>query len=303
MNLMTTSSFDLKNYLSSSRALVDEALSEYLPSEKSDPAILHKAMRYSVFCGGKRLRPILALTAADVCGGDIRDAMPAACALEMIHTFSLIHDDLPALDNDDLRRGRPTCHKVFGEAMAILAGDALFAMGYETITRHTANIGPEALANVLKTISIAVGSHGMVGGQVADLENEGNSNLDIQTIQSIHARKTGALLKASLLSGAIVASATPAQHAALEIYGEKIGLAFQIADDLLDILGDEQILGKPIGSDEKNQKATYPKLLGIDGAKEAARRATDEALSALEIFGRKAEPLKALAEYMIDRKS
>jgi geranylgeranyl diphosphate synthase type II len=294
--------FDLNNYLYERRAIVDRVLDLYLPTEIEEPASLHKAMRYSIFCGGKRIRPILALAGAEIVGAPIETAFPTAAALEMIHTFSLIHDDLPALDDDDLRRGRPTCHKAFGEAMAILAGDALLALAFETIASKS-TAAPDAVLAVLKTISEAVGTLGMVGGQVADLENERNPNVTLKTMQSIHERKTGALLSGALVAGAQIASAPERQIEALRSYGENVGLAFQIADDLLDVVGNEQILGKPIGSDEKNHKSTYPSLLGLDGARRAAQRAVETALDSLEIFGAEADSLRSLASFMIERKS
>jgi geranylgeranyl diphosphate synthase type II len=295
--------FDLDAYLAERRRLTDEALDIYLPRIDELPPRLHEAMRYSLFCGGKRLRPILVYAGAEAVGGSLEWVIPLACAVECIHTFSLIHDDLPAIDNDDLRRGSPTSHVVYGEAMAILAGDALLALAFDLIGECRVFVPEGRVLDALAMVARASGTRGMVGGQVSDIESEGLPNLDEATVASIHARKTGALLLASLLSGARLCGATFAQERALHIYGTNTGLAFQITDDILDLEGDAEKLGKPLGSDLKQDKATYPKILGIPASRALARRASDTALAALEDFGPSAEPLRALAHYIVERDS
>ena len=295
--------FDLAAYLAERRRLTDEALDIYLPLAGELPPRLHEAMRYSLFCGGKRLRPILVYAGAEAVGGSLEWVTPLACAVECIHTFSLIHDDLPAIDNDDLRRGSPTSHVVYGEAMAILAGDALLALAFDLIGECRVFVPEGRVLDALVMVARASGTRGMVGGQVSDIESEGLSDIDEATVASIHARKTGALLLASLLSGARLCGATPAQERALHIYGTQTGLAFQITDDILDLEGDVEKLGKPLGSDLKQDKATYPKILGIPASRALARRASDTALAALEDFGPSAEPLRALAHYIVERDS
>ena len=296
--------FNLPNYIEHRRKAVDAALDQVLPSASDGKElVLHRAMRYSIFCGGKRLRPILAIAGAEVGGAPAGVAMPLACAVECIHTFSLIHDDLPALDDDDLRRGSPTSHKVFGEAVAILAGDALLALAFDLITRCRRNATAEATLDAIALIAHASGTEGMVGGQVTDIESEGAEDLSIADVESIHARKTGALLTASLLAGARLAEVAGVRYAALAEYGRQVGVAFQITDDLLDLQGDPAVIGKPTGSDLKLDKATYPKILGIDASSSAARAASDAAVAAIADMGPEAEPLRALAHYMVDRKS
>ncbi|MGI4790366.1 MAG: polyprenyl synthetase family protein [Janthinobacterium lividum] len=296
-------SFDLADYLATRRALCDEALDAYLPETHTFPPRLHEAMRYSLFCGGKRLRPILVFAGAEAVGGKLEWVIPLACAVECIHTFSLIHDDLPAIDNDDLRRGNPTSHIVYGEAMAILAGDALLAMAFDLIAECRVHVPADRVLDAVAMVARASGTRGMVGGQVSDIESEGRSDLDEAAVASIHDRKTGALLLASLLSGARMCGATPEQERSLYIYGTRIGLAFQITDDILDLEGDEGKLGKPLGSDLKQDKATYPKILGIPASRALARRACDAALTALDGFDHHAEPLRALAHYIVERDS
>ncbi len=293
--------FDLDAYLSERRALSDRALDAYLPEADALPPRLHDAMRYSLFCGGKRLRPILVFAGAEAVGGALEWVTPLACAVECIHTFSLIHDDLPAIDDDDLRRGSPTSHVVYGEAMAILAGDALLALAFDLIAECRVHVSPDRVLDAVQMVARASGTRGMVGGQVSDIESEGLSDLDEAAVASIHARKTGALLLASLLSGARLCGATPAQERALHIYGAQTGLAFQITDDILDLEGDAEKLGKPLGSDLKQDKATYPKILGISASRALARRACNTALAALSAFGPSADPLRALAHYIVER--
>ncbi len=269
---------------------------------KKNPALEEKlanAMEYSLMAGGKRLRPILLMAAADAVNGTGEKFLTVATAMEMIHTYSLIHDDLPAMDNDDYRRGKLTNHKVFGEATAILAGDALLTLAFEVITRQE-NISPEILLQIVKEFSTAAGQSGMVGGQSIDLESEGKK-IDMATLKKMHLGKTGALFKAAIRSGAILAGANFQQLDALTIYAEKFGLAFQITDDILDVVGDEKNLGKPIGSDEKNNKSTYVTLTSLDTAKNLAQSAVDDAVDALEIFGAEADFLRELVKYLIGR--
>jgi geranylgeranyl diphosphate synthase type II len=296
-------SFDLAAYVRERRFLVDDALDAYLPSVMQPPAKLHAAMRYSVFCGGKRLRPIFVLAGAEAVGGAAQHVLPLACAVECIHTFSLIHDDLPAIDNDEMRRGNPTNHIVYGEAMAILSGDALLAMAFELIAECRLCLPVDKVLDALAMVARASGTRGMVGGQVADIECEGRSDVDEATVASIHARKTGALLLASLLAGARLCGATVAQEAALRDFGRHVGLAFQITDDILDLEGDAEKLGKPLGSDLRQDKATYPKILGLAASRELARRASENAVAALSAFDHRAEPLRALAGYVVERES
>ena len=296
---------DLKSYLKERCALVDAALEKYLSPEDELPFSVHKAMRYSVFAGGKRVRPILMLAAAEAVGGTIGQAMPAACAMEMIHTYSLIHDDLPAMDDDDFRRGNPTNHKVFGEAIAILAGDALLTEAFSLMstTAHFPTVSADRLLAVIHEIARCSGSHGMVGGQVVDMESEGKPEIDLATVQYIHTHKTGALIKASVKAGAILGGADAAQLAAMTSYGEAIGLAFQIADDILDIEGTTEQIGKDAGSDQARGKATYPAVMGIADAKRRAAELVELALDSLKMFDSKADPLRETAHYIVARKS
>jgi geranylgeranyl diphosphate synthase, type II len=296
---------DLKTYLKDRCKLVDAALERMLPAEDELPVSLHKSMRYSVFAGGKRVRPILMLAACEAVGGDIDLAMPAACAMEMIHTYSLIHDDLPAMDNDDFRRGNPTNHKVFGEATAILAGDALLTQAFITMSAPelAGKLPAAALVAVINEIGHCAGSHGMVGGQVVDMESEGQPDIDLPTVQYIHTHKTGALIKASVKAGALLGGADEKALAALTRYGEVVGLAFQIADDILDIEGTTEQIGKDAGSDVARGKATYPALIGLAESKNRAAELVDMALESLADFDGRAEPLREIARYIVARKS
>ncbi|HIJ97040.1 MAG TPA: polyprenyl synthetase family protein [Desulfuromonadales bacterium] len=296
---------DLKQYLTEQCARIDAALERFLPRETELPHSLHKAMRYSVFAGGKRVRPILLLAACQAVGGDSERAVPAACAMEMIHTYSLIHDDLPAMDDDDFRRGNPTNHKVFGEAIAILVGDALLTEAFKLVSdsRYAAGCQPSARLAVIHEIATCAGSYGMVGGQVVDMESEGREGIDLPTVQYIHTHKTGALIKASVVAGALLGDADAAKLAAISRYGEAAGLAFQIADDILDIEGTTEQIGKDAGSDEARGKATYPAAIGLSAAKEEAQAMMDEAMRALEIFGSEADPLREIAAYIVKRKN
>lgn len=296
---------DLKAYLKEQCARVDAALDRVLPQETELPHSLHSSMRYSVFAGGKRVRPILMLAACQAVGGDTERAIPAACAMEMIHTYSLIHDDLPAMDDDDFRRGNPTNHKVYGEAIAILAGDALLTEAFKLLSSpaFAADCEPAARIAVIHEIACCAGSHGMVGGQVVDMESEGKADMDLPTVQYIHTHKTGALIKASVVAGALLGGADPQKLAAITRYGEAAGLAFQIADDILDIEGTTEEIGKDAGSDQARGKATYPAVMGLAAAKEEARIMMEEAFRALEVFGEEADPLREIATYIVKRKN
>ncbi len=295
---------DLNAYLKDRTALVDKALRAYLPCEDTLPASLHKAMRYSVFAGGKRVRPVLMIAACEAVGGNAARVVPAACAMEMIHTYSLIHDDLPAMDDDDFRRGRPTNHKVFGDDIAILAGDALLTEAFILLSNPVLNpdVDPGTQLKVIHTLSRWAGSLGMVGGQVVDMESEGRE-VDFPTLEYIHTHKTGALILAAIQCGGLIGGGDETALKALTTYGEAAGLAFQIADDVLDIVGDQDTLGKDIGSDQARGKTTYPALLGIEEARARALELRDIAVNALEPFKEAAEPLRQIAHYIVDRSS
>jgi geranylgeranyl diphosphate synthase type II len=298
---MTTAvhtSFDFGAYLKASRERVEAALDAALGPE--EPETLREAMRYSLLAGGKRLRPILCLAACELAGGSAEAAIPTAVALEMVHTMSLIHDDLPAMDNDDLRRGRPTSHKMFGEAMAILAGDALLTRAFEMVARRSPGVGPERLLAVVGELSLASGAPGLVGGQVVDLESEGK-DVDLTTLEYIHLHKTGALLRACVVCGALVGGATAELLAALRIYARGIGLAFQIIDDILDVTASSEVLGKTAGKDLTADKTTYPKLLGLEESRQRAEALVREAKGALAPWSARAQPLLALADYITSR--
>ena len=294
--------FDLQVYLAERLALVDHALEQVLQGRGAEPEQLLAAMRYSLFAGGKRIRPVLMLAACEAVGGAATLALPAACAVEMIHTYSLIHDDLPAMDDDDFRRGRPTNHRVYGEATAILAGDALLTEAFVQLTRPGVFPGVEAdrVLQVVQIIAQGAGSRGMVGGQVVDMASEGKV-IDLETLESIHNRKTGALILAALQVGALLGGGGEAALAAVTRYGKASGLAFQVADDILDIVGDQALLGKDVGSDQARGKATYPGLLGLEGARKRARELMGEALAALEPLGSAGGPLREIARYIVDR--
>jgi len=297
--------FDLKGYLADMVKRVDAALDRWLPPAAEMPSSLHDAMRYSVFAGGKRIRPVLLISACRAAGGDEDAALPIACALEMIHTYSLIHDDLPAMDDDDYRRGRLTNHKVYGEATAILAGDALLTEAFILMSSPVTarSLPPDRLLRVIHEIARGAGSRGMVGGQVVDMESEGAQEVDLPTVQYIHTHKTGALIRASVVAGGIVAGASEQLCRALTIYGESIGLAFQIADDILDIEGTTEEIGKDAGSDVARGKATYPAVMGIAAARERAEELVQRGIDALSVFGEGADPLRAVARYIVARES
>jgi geranylgeranyl diphosphate synthase type II len=295
---------DILRYLQEQKALVDEALARYLPGEEHYPPAIFQAMRYSVFAGGKRVRPILAIAAAEALGGTATDVLPLACALECIHTYSLIHDDLPALDDDDYRRGRLTNHKVFGEANAILAGDALLTFAFELMgdARHWPQFVPERVVQVMHEIAYAIGTFGMIGGQVVDLQMEGQ-DIDLPALQYIHAHKTGALIRTSVRSGGILGGGSPAAVEALTHYGTHIGLAFQIMDDILDVRGDEQLMGKALRKDDARRKATYPRLVGLAESEVRAQAAVTASIAALGIIGERGAVLRDLAHFIIARES
>lgn len=295
---------DLKAYTAERLAKVDQAMDAFLPGEQTLPQSLHKAMRYSVFAGGKRIRPVLMMAACEAVGGNSERVLPAACAMEMIHTYSLIHDDLPAMDDDDFRRGRPTNHKVFGEATAILAGDGLLTEAFILLSSPEvmAEVPAEVRRRITHTIARCAGSMGMVGGQVVDMESEGRA-IDLPTLEYIHTRKTGALILAAIQTGALIGGADETALQALTRYGEAAGLAFQVADDILDVIGDQQVLGKDVGSDQQRGKATYVALLGLEQAKTRATELRDLAISALEPLGAAAEPLRQIAGYIVGRSS
>jgi geranylgeranyl diphosphate synthase type II len=292
----------LEEYIAAQQKRVDEALDRWVPQERTDPSTIHRAMRYSLFAGGKRVRPILAMAAAEAVADAPAGAESAACALELIHTYSLIHDDLPALDNDDLRRGRPTCHKVFGDAMAILAGDALLTLAFEVLAKLD-TIDAErriALVHELAAASGTVG--GMIGGQVNDLEGEGKFPT-AHLLDSIHRAKTGALLRASVRIGAIYAGASFAELAALTCFGEHIGLAFQIVDDVLDVEESSAALGKTAGKDAQQHKITFPAVYGIERSREMAEQERLHAHLALRPFDNRAQRLREIADYIVRRKT
>ena len=293
---------EFKKYLREQCAIVEQGLARYMLTEEGPLADHIKAMRYSLFAGGKRIRPILALAAAEALHARTEHLLPIACALECIHTYSLIHDDLPAMDNDDLRRGKPTCHVVFGEAAAILAGDGLLSFAFELLTHPDAqqSIPPADQLRMINLIAHAIGPMGMVGGQSLDLAAEGQA-IPFDQLRLIHGYKTGALITASVQAGAIFGKGDEKQFAALSRYGVQIGLAFQIVDDLLDVEGTTEDLGKTAGADAQRNKATYPAFFGVAKTKVMAKEAVDEAVAALEIFDAQAEPLRALARYIYQR--
>jgi len=294
---------DLADIMAERRALVDAALDRRLPPAEEPPPTIHEAMRYSVFAGGKRLRPMLALFGCEAVGGKLEDAMPAAVALELIHTYSLVHDDLPAMDDDDFRRGRPTCHKVYGEAVAVLAGDALLTHAFQVLADPTATGVPAARRlQMIAEISAAAGSLGMVGGQTMDIQAEGKA-LDPTTLLTLHSKKTGALLRASLRVGGLAGGAGDAAMASLTRYGERLGLAFQIVDDILDIEGSSVEMGKTAGSDMRKQKATYPAVFGLEASRREAARLLAEAREAVRPLGDDGAVLVALADFVGRRRS
>jgi geranylgeranyl diphosphate synthase type II len=294
---------DLKSFLEAHRATVDAALDRVLPPESAPPVTIHRAMRYSVLAPGKRLRPILVLAGAEAVGGRADTVLDTACALELIHAYSLIHDDLPAMDDDDYRRGRLTNHKVFGEAMAILAGDALLTLAFRLIATNAARVAtPAIVGTVIAEVADAAGTDGMVGGQVVDIESEGQA-ISAEMLDYIHLHKTAALIRAALRVGAQLAGAGAEQVEAISRAGQALGLAFQIVDDILDVEGNLAELGKSAGSDERKQKATYPSLHGLPASKQRARELVEETKRLLTPLGPAAEPIRALADFVFERRS
>jgi geranylgeranyl diphosphate synthase type II len=290
---------DLKTYITERCALIDAALHRFIPSEVTSPATIHKAMRHSMFAGGKRLRPILCLAAAEACGGEIDVAMPAACAVECLHTYTLIHDDLPSMDDDDFRRGVPTCHKVFGEGIAVLAGDALQALAFQLLAQVPGNANYN-VGHFVSELAITSGSLHLIGGQVMDLEGEGKK-LPLADMRYVHESKTAALLTTSIKLGGMCVGASPEQVRALHTFGWDTGLAFQIIDDILDVTQTTEKLGKSAGKDLTSEKSTYPALLGLQASRNEAHRLTNEAMHALDVFGEKAVRLRQLAEHLLNR--
>ncbi len=290
---------ELKCYLAARAAEVDAALDGFLPKAKDRPATIHAAMRYSVFAGGKRLRPLLCLAAAEACGGRAADALAPACALELMHTYSLVHDDLPAMDDDDLRRGRATCHKVFGDGVAVLCGDALLTQAF-IVLAQTPDTRRYSTRDYLMELAVAGGSRQLIGGQVMDLEGEGKP-LGKRELVRIHEAKTAALLTSSLRLGAMAANATPAKLAALTRFGHALGLAFQVIDDILDVTQSSEVLGKTAGKDQAAEKATYPSVLGLEASRKEAAKLTRAAMAALTVLGKKAVRLEEIAVYLLKR--
>ena len=290
-----------KSYCNERITWIEEALAQWIPEQNGLLNSLFESMRYSLFAGGKRLRPVLLMAAADAVGGEGRRYLRVACALEMIHTYSLIHDDLPAMDNDDYRRGKLTNHKVFGEGMAILAGDGLLTAAFEQMLLQE-GVDAACLTQVVREIAAAAGPAGMVGGQAIDLAATGQAQpLNQEELRFMHRAKTGALFRAALRGGGLLAGASQEQLAALTTYAEEFGLAFQITDDILDVTGDEATIGKPVGSDERNEKETYVSLYSLDGARRMAEESVQRALAALEIFSAEADVLRNLATYLVSR--
>jgi geranylgeranyl diphosphate synthase type II len=290
---------DLRKYLKSRQRTVEQALDRYLPKVNVKPATIHRAMRYSLFAGGKRLRPILTLAAAEACGGKVERALPFACAIECVHTYSLVHDDLPSMDNDDFRRGRPTCHKVFGDGIAVLAGDALLTIAFEILS-DGAPPSRYNMSLLLRELAVAAGSQKLIAGQVADLEAEGKK-VDRAQLRFIHANKTAAILTTAVRLGAMSANANSKDLEAITTFGGALGLAFQVVDDILDVTQTSEKLGKSAGKDVAAHKATYPAVIGLEKSRLEARRLTRNAHQALTRFGRKGEALRELASYLLER--
>ena len=295
--------FDLQAYLRKKGAVVERALESFFPEPEGPESVVIEAMKYSLFAGGKRLRPILCIAGAETVGGTEKDVLPVACAFEMIHTYSLIHDDLPPMDDDDLRRGRPSNHKVFGEAVALLAGDGLLTEAFHLMAGDAwaERASSPVILKVIGLVSRAAGCAGMVGGQVVDVTWEGKA-ADLSIVEYIHTHKTGALIKAALVSGAMLAGGSERQVQAVSSYGEKVGLAFQISDDILDIEGDSKTMGKQAGADVQKGKATYPAVAGLEEARAMQSKLVEEAIESLSIFDHAADPLRGIARYIIERK-
>jgi len=295
---------DINRYLQEKKERVDSALEIYLPKKEEFTLNLHKAIQHSLFAGGKRIRPILSIASFEAVGGEGERILPFACALEMIHTYSLIHDDLPAIDNDDYRRGKPTCHKIFGEAIAILAGDGLLTEAFKLMTNQPAKDHPSSnrglILDLINEVAQAAGVLGMVGGQVVDIESEGKA-VDLPTVQYIHTHKTGAMILASVRVGAKLGGAKEEILKVLTRYGESLGLAFQIADDILNVEGKAALMGKKTGSDLSKGKATYPSVLGVEESKKRARELVHLAVDALKPLGPEADPLREIARFVMAR--
>jgi geranylgeranyl diphosphate synthase, type II len=290
----------MKEYLVARQKMIDAALRRYLPNPTVKPHTIHKAMRYSVFAGGKRLRPILCLASAESCGGDALAALPLACAVECIHTYSLIHDDLPCMDDDDLRRGMPTSHKVFGEGIAVLAGDALLTFAFE-LAAEVPGWPRYPVKEIVQELAGAAGSRKLIAGQVVDLESEGK-RVSLPLLRFIHESKTAALLRATIRLGAMSANAPPARLESLSKFGTALGLAFQVIDDILDVTQSSETLGKSAGKDVAAEKATYPAVVGLEESRKVAKRLTEEAHRSLQPFGPKSDVLHRIADYLLDRK-
>ena len=296
---------DIRQYLQEKKEKVDSALKRYLPEKEGFTLNLHRAILHSLFAGGKRIRPILSIASFEAVGGKGEKILPFACALEMIHTYSLIHDDLPAIDNDDYRRGKPTCHKIFGEAIAILAGDGLLTEAFKLMTNRSVEDRPsrdgELVLDLINEVAQAAGILGMVGGQAADIESEGKT-VDLPTVQYIHTHKTGAMILASVRVGAKLAGASEEILQALTHYGENLGLAFQVVDDILNVEGEANLMGKKTGSDLSKGKATYPSVLGVEESKKRAEELMRLAVDALKPLGPEADPLREIARFVVARK-
>jgi len=295
---------DIQKYLQEKKDLVDSALERYLPRDVGLPATLNQAIRYSLFAGGKRIRPILSIASYEAVGGRGDGILPFACAMEMIHTYSLIHDDLPAIDNDDYRRGKLTCHKVFGEAISILAGDALLTEAFKLMSQKTSidrfHVEEGLVLEIINEVAHASGIFGMVGGQAVDIESEGKE-IDLTTLHYIHTHKTGALILVSIRMGARLGGGEGERLKALSHYGEQIGLVFQIVDDILNIQGKPELLGKTTGSDLRRKKATYPSLFGLEESKRKAEELAESAVQSLTLFGGEADPLREIAWFIVKR--
>lgn len=291
----------MKEYLKNYIKIIDEQLDKYLVPKDNPQAIIYEAMRYSVFAGGKRLRPVLMLLVCEMCGGDINEIMPFACALEMIHTYSLIHDDLPAMDNDDLRRGKPTSHKQFGEAIAILAGDALLNKAFEVVSQYDGKNTDRAM-KAMNILAVSSGTEGMIGGQIVDMQSEGRE-ITLDELRYLHLNKTGAIIRSACVIGAVMSGADSDAIEAVDEFSKNLGIAFQIQDDILDVTGTEAELGKPIGSDAEEGKNTYVSLLGLQKSEQMAEEYSQKAKNALDVFGEKAEMLRQLTDYLTDRRS
>jgi geranylgeranyl diphosphate synthase type II len=301
---MTNHNVSLKSYLESKKIIIDEALNRYIPGENTYPSVIFKAIRHSLFAGGKRIRPILCLAATEAVGGNIQQMLPVACALEFIHTYSLIHDDLPAMDNDDYRRGKPTLHRAFNEAVAILAGDALLTEAFHLMTckELSEQIPAKKILDTIQVISEAAGYAGMVGGQTMDILSE-ETKVDAETLYYIHSQKTGAMIVASVKAGGILSNATKKQILALSAYAKDVGLAFQIADDILNVEGDPKLIGKKGGTDASRGKITFPAMMGLESSRAEVHSLVENAVLELANFDHRADALRMIAQYIMDRKT